>query len=75
MPVALRLPWFLFALPAGIVTNRTDRRRLILAMDILRAFAFATVALMFWASLPFAPQSRAGPPCPCCLARCPDVRF
>ena len=27
MPIALRLPWMLFALPAGIVTDRTDRRR------------------------------------------------
>lgn len=25
VPVALRLPWFLFALPAGIVTDRVDR--------------------------------------------------
>ena len=37
VPVALRLPWFLFALPAGIVTDRVDRRRLILAMDAVRA--------------------------------------
>ena len=44
MPVALRLPWFVFALPAGIVTDRVDRRRLILAMDMVRAGAFAAAA-------------------------------
>ncbi len=43
--VALRLPWALFALPAGVVTDRADRRRLILRMDVLRALAFAAAAL------------------------------
>ncbi len=55
MPVALRLPWFLFALPAGIVTDRVDRRRLIIAMDMVRAIAFGTAALIVWASMPLAP--------------------
>ena len=27
MPVALRLPWFIFAIPAGIITDRVDRRK------------------------------------------------
>jgi MFS family permease len=54
MPVALRLPWFLFALPAGIVTDRVDRRRLILAMDVLRAMAFAVAALAVLFALPLA---------------------
>ncbi|MGL4321430.1 MAG: MFS transporter [Paracoccaceae bacterium] len=44
VPVALRVPWFLFALPAGIVTDRVDRRRLIMAMDALRAGAFVLAA-------------------------------
>ena len=35
----------LLALPAGLVTDRVDRRRLILAMDALRAVAFAGMAL------------------------------
>lgn len=55
MPIALRLPWMLFALPAGIVTDRTDRRRLILAMDGVRALAFAAAALLIWTALPFEP--------------------
>ncbi len=51
VPVALRLPWALLALPAGIVTDRTDRRRLILRMDIARALAFGLAAVAL-AALP-----------------------
>jgi MFS family permease len=60
VPVALRLPWVLLALPAGIVTDRTDRRRLILAMDAVRGLAFAGAALAIWAALPLAPAPDAG---------------
>ncbi|WP_299612696.1 MFS transporter [uncultured Tateyamaria sp.] len=52
MPIALRLPWFLFALPAGIVTDRVDRRRLILGMDVVRAVAFAAAALFVYQATP-----------------------
>ncbi|MGB3249174.1 MAG: MFS transporter, partial [Tabrizicola sp.] len=48
VPVALRLPWFLLALPAGLVTDRVDRRRLIIAMDAVRALAFLGAALALW---------------------------
>ena len=54
VPVALRLPWFLFALPAGVVTDRVNRRRLILAMDGVRAAAFVLAAVAMWAALPLA---------------------
>jgi MFS family permease len=60
MPVALRLPWFVFALPAGIVTDRMDRRRLILAMDVARALAFGAAALAIVLSLPLAAPPDAG---------------
>ncbi|AXI47169.1 MFS transporter [Sulfitobacter sp. SK012] len=60
MPVALRLPWFLFALPAGIITDRVDRHHLILAMDIVRAVAFGAAAFIVWASLPLAPPLEKG---------------
>ncbi|MEP5762035.1 MAG: MFS transporter [Litoreibacter sp.] len=33
---ATRLPWLLFALPAGVITDQFDRRRLIFMADILR---------------------------------------
>ncbi len=31
-----RLPWLLFSLPAGVITDRVDRRRAMVAMDIVR---------------------------------------
>ena len=32
-----RLPWLLLALPAGVITDRADRRRLIARADAARA--------------------------------------
>ena len=59
VPVALRLPWFLFAIPAGILADRMDRRHLVLTMDILRVVAFCIVAFSIWAMGPLdaSPQS------------------
>lgn len=37
--VASRLPWLLFALVAGVAADRTDRRRLMVALDAVRAAA------------------------------------
>ena len=36
VPVALRLPWAVFAIPAGLVADRVDRRWLIVAMPSAR---------------------------------------
>jgi MFS family permease len=60
VPVALRLPWALLALPAGLVTDRVDRRRLILGMDALRALAFLGAALALGLALPLAPAPAEG---------------
>lgn len=64
VPVALRLPWAVLAVPAGIVTDRADRRRLILRMDALRAVAFAAAALALALALPLpaAPASGVSSP-------------
>ncbi|MBC7155914.1 MAG: MFS transporter [Rhodobacteraceae bacterium] len=64
VPVALRLPWFLCAIPAGIVADRVDRRRLILAMDGVRAAAFAAAGLALWqaGTLPPAPETGVSAP-------------
>ena len=43
--VASRLPWLVFTLPAGVITDRFDRRKIIIAMDITRAFLALLVAV------------------------------
>ena len=35
--VVQRLPWLLFTLPAGVITDRTDRRRLMVGANAVRA--------------------------------------
>jgi MFS family permease len=60
MPVALRLPWFIFAIPAGIITDRVDRRKLIMWMDVVRAIAFAIATVVIWQSLPLADAPKTG---------------
>jgi MFS family permease len=43
--VASRLPWLIFTLPAGVITDRFDRRKIIIAMDITRAALAFLVAI------------------------------
>ena len=43
--VATRLPWLIFTLPAGVITDRLDRRKLIVAMDIARMLITVGVAV------------------------------
>ena len=43
--IASRLPWLLFTLPAGVITDRFDRRKIIIAMDITRALLALIVAI------------------------------
>ncbi len=43
--MASRIPWLLFSLPAGAVTDRVDRRRLIVAMDSFRFVVTLVVAI------------------------------
>ncbi|MGA1737852.1 MAG: MFS transporter [Candidatus Nanopelagicaceae bacterium] len=50
-----RLPWLLFTLPAGVITDRVERRKIIVSMDLLRGALTVVVALIVWqasASLP-----------------------
>ncbi len=42
--VAQRLPWLIFTLPAGVITDRVDRRRLIVWMDVVRTIVTLGVA-------------------------------
>lgn len=42
-----RLPWLLFTLPAGVITDRVDRKRLIVRADLFRmALTFGVVAMI-----------------------------
>jgi MFS family permease len=43
--VALRLPWLLFALPAGALADRLDRRRTMFLVDLGRAAVIGGLAL------------------------------
>jgi MFS family permease len=42
--VAQRLPWLIFTLPAGVLTDRLDRRKIMVWMDVIRALAVTAVA-------------------------------
>jgi MFS family permease len=42
--VAQHLPWLLFTLPAGVITDRVDRRRAMIAMDLVRGVVTLVVA-------------------------------
>ena len=43
--VAQRLPWLLFTLPAGVITDRVDRRKLMVSMDVFRTLVTLVVAV------------------------------
>lgn len=48
--VVTRLPWLLFSLPAGVVTDRVDRRKLAAWMDVFRFMFTLGVAFVVLAS-------------------------
>ncbi|RMC32010.1 MFS transporter [Paracoccus alkanivorans] len=60
VPVALKAPWFVFSLPAGLLIDRMDRRRAILAADLIRVIAYASAAIAVWMALPFDPPPLRG---------------
>lgn len=43
--VAQRLPWLVFTLPAGVITDRVDRRKIMVSMDVVRAVVTIGVAM------------------------------
>ena len=55
--VAQKLPWFLFALPSGVISDRLDRRLLVTSMDFLRFVTLIALATAMLAPglLPEAP--------------------
>ncbi len=61
--VAQRLPWLVFTLPAGVITDRVDRRKAMVAMDGVRCALTVAVAVAVF-------TQRSGLPAP---GRVPDV--
>ena len=58
-----RIPWLVFTLPAGVITDRADRRKLILSMDVVRFALTAMVAVAVLAGqsdLPTADEVESG---------------
>ena len=47
-----RLPWLLFSLPAGVITDRVDRRKLAAWMDVARTIVTIGVAFVVLAAQP-----------------------
>ncbi|WP_435260117.1 MFS transporter [Thioclava sp. FR2] len=43
---ASRLPWLFFAIPAGVIVDRTDRRKLVAQADMLRAVLVAAILML-----------------------------
>ncbi len=43
VPFAARLPWLLFSIPAGVIIDRADRRRLMIQADLLRLVLIGAV--------------------------------
>lgn len=56
---ATTLPWLIFAIPAGVLTDRTDRKRLMVQADFLRLLLTAGVVAVIVSlpSLPLRPGS------------------
>jgi hypothetical protein len=57
--LASRLPWLLFSLPAGVITDRYDRRKLVAWMDVARFAVIAVFAVVVVASQDGLPKPEA----------------
>lgn len=65
--LASRLPWLIFSLPAGVITDRFDRRLLVAWMDVVRVVVIvglAVVVLLHQNDLPTPEELAAGAPAP-----------
>jgi MFS family permease len=47
---ASRLPWLIFTLHAGVLTDRFDRRKLIVSMDFMRGILTVLVGVIVWSN-------------------------
>lgn len=60
LPATMRVPWVLFALPSGILTDRVDRKRLIISCNLLRAIAYSVAGGAIILSLPLSEPATVG---------------
>ena len=44
------LPWLVFTLHAGVLTDRFDRRKLIVGMDFMRGILTVVVGVIVWSN-------------------------
>lgn len=50
--IALRLPWLVFSLPSGVITDRFDRRRIVVLMDAARFVVLIALGFAVWNAEP-----------------------
>ncbi|GAB2601377.1 MFS transporter [Pseudactinotalea suaedae] len=65
--VASKIPWLVFSLPAGVISDRFDRRRLVAWMDVCRVVVIAGLGLLvlrYQSGLPTPQELAAGAPEP-----------
>ena len=56
--VVQRLPWLLFSLPAGVITDRHDRKRLMVTANTMRALVTIGIAIVVIGPPGRAPEPR-----------------
>ncbi|MBM7068188.1 MFS transporter [Actibacterium sp. 188UL27-1] len=56
---ATRLPWLLFAIPAGVITDRVDRKMLMMRADLFRLLLTGAVIALILSVPSFPPESDA----------------
>ena len=45
---ASQLPWLIFTLPAGVLTDRFNKKKILISMDLVRAAVTALFAIVIW---------------------------
>lgn len=58
---AQRLPWFLFSLPAGVWTDRADRRLLMVRADLVRVALMVVTVMMVMSQAALPAETGSGP--------------
>jgi MFS family permease len=56
------LPWLLFSLPAGVIIDRVDRKKLVVGMDVLRGLItlISVIGVIAWSDALLSPEELKG---------------